>query len=212
MTANASPDAGIPAVASPPSSVNAAQTEGPPLRGLRRPSRALLKYYMLLSVLSGPFVIIMMPYRYFRYRTLRYVFDDEGVTMRWGILFRREISLTYARIQDIHLVSNLIERWFGLGRVQIQTASGQSGAEMTVEGQPDFEHVRDELYRRMRGARAPRSLANPSRPAGVDAPASDSALGPGSADLADATAALHAAVHELRAIRETLAKERHETA
>jgi putative membrane protein len=46
--------------------------------------------------------------------------------MRWGILFRREISLTYARIQDIQLSSNLVERWLGLAKIQLQTASGSS--------------------------------------------------------------------------------------
>lgn len=182
------------------------------LRGERRPVRALLKYYMLISVLTGPGLIAVVPYRYFRYRTLRYLFDDEGVTMRWGILFRREISLTYARIQDIHLVSNVVERWFGLGRVQIQTASGQSSAEMTIEGLPDFEHVRDELYRRMRGARDPRARhpevsagAGTRSPLAHDGPALSA--GSPSHELADATDALQAAVEELRAIRALLTRE-----
>jgi putative membrane protein len=75
--------------------------------------------------------------------------------MRWGILFRREITLTYARIQDIHLVSNVVERWLGLARVQIQTASGSASAEMTLEGIRQFAVVRDYLYGRMRGISSP---------------------------------------------------------
>lgn len=35
---------------------------------------------------------------YFRYHTMRYKFSDDGVSMRWGILFRREIIVNYARI------------------------------------------------------------------------------------------------------------------
>ena len=58
--------------------------------------------------------------------------------MRWGILFRREITLTYARIQDIHLTSNLVERWLRLARIQIQTASASASAEMTLEGLHEF--------------------------------------------------------------------------
>jgi putative membrane protein len=58
--------------------------------------------------------------------------------MRWAYLFRREVSLTYARIQDLHLVSNVIERWLGLGRIQVQTASGSAEAEMTIEGLQDY--------------------------------------------------------------------------
>ena len=170
------------------------------LGGERRPHRSLLTYYILQSVIAGPGLIVLLPLRYFRFRTLRYVFDNEGVTMRWGILFRREISLTYARIQDIHLVSNVVERWLGLGRVQIQTASGQSSAEMTVEGLPDYEAVRDELYRRMRGARGAHAQVTPP------ASAANDALMPAT-EQTEIVAALNSAVAELRALREELGRE-----
>jgi uncharacterized membrane protein YdbT with pleckstrin-like domain len=165
------------------------------IEGTRRPVRALLRYYILASLAAGPGFIILMPLKFFRYRTLHYEFDDEGMTARWGILFRREVSLTYARIQDIHLVSNVVERWFGLGRIQIQTASGQSGAEMVIEGLPDFEQIRDELYVRMRGAR--REQKTPTR----TAPA---ALRISSDETAQVAQALREAVIELRAIRELI--------
>lgn len=163
------------------------------IESTRRPARALLKYYILASLAAGPGFIILMPLKYFRFRTLHYQFDDQGMTARWGILFRREISLTYARIQDIHLTSNVVERWLGLGRVEIQTASGQSGAEMTIEGLPDFERIRDELYVRMRGARGERV-----------APAATTSAPAGDAD--PVAAALREAVDELRAIRTLLAR------
>ena len=171
------------------------------LQGERRPVRALMNYYALESLLAGPGIIVLLPYRFFRYKTLHYVFDSEGLTVRWGLLFRREVSLTYARIQDIHLVSNVFERWLGLGRVQIQTASGQASAEVTIEGLPDFEAVRDELYRRMRGARG----QHPS--ASIPAARTAAALAPPS-DQADIVAALNDAVAELRALREELALKR----
>ncbi|HVR44582.1 MAG TPA: PH domain-containing protein [Thermoanaerobaculia bacterium] len=119
-----------------------------------RPDRNLLLFYFLVSLLFGPFFFIALIPLFFRYETLRYRFDEEGVSMRWGLLFRREISLTYARIQDIHLSSNFIERWLGLGKVQIQTASGSASAEMTIEGLKNYGEIRDFLYSRMRGARA----------------------------------------------------------
>ena len=98
-----------------------------------RPHPNLLKYYLLASLLAGPFYPIAALASWFRYRTLRYRFDDEGVNMRWGILFRKDISLTYARLQDIHLESNAFERWLGLGRVQLQNASVYSKSEMMIE-------------------------------------------------------------------------------
>ena len=45
-----------------------------------------------------------------------------------------------------------MERWLGLARIAIQTASGSGGAEMTIEGLLQFEAVRDFLYSRMRGS------------------------------------------------------------
>ena len=102
-----------------------------------------------------PAAPILLPYYWFRYHSMRYKFTDEGISMSWGILFRRQVIINYARIQDIHLRSNLVERWLGLARVLVQTASGSSGAEMTLEGFKEFEAVRDFLYSKMRGVKDP---------------------------------------------------------
>jgi putative membrane protein len=120
---------------------------------IEHPDPKLWIYYILTSFIAGPFFFVVLVPLYFRYHTLHYRFDQEGISMGWGILFRREINLTYSRIQDIHLVSNIVERWLGLARIQIQTASGSASAEMTISGLLQFERVRDFLYSRMRGAR-----------------------------------------------------------
>lgn len=164
-----------------------------------RPHRNLLVYYALASLALGPFFWALLLPRYLRFRTLRYEFDDEGVSMRWGVLFRREISLTYARVQDIHLTSNLVERWLGLAKVQVQTASGSASAEMTIEGLQEFERVRDFLYSRMRGVREtgpPAPAVAPSAPAPAAALQAD-----GAAELAEA---LRETARELRALRAEL--------
>lgn len=162
-----------------------------PVFAIERPHRSLLTLYIFRSVLSGPLIVVLLPYLYFRYVTMRYRFDDEGVSMRWGILFRREVNLTYARIQDIHLSSGVLQRWLGLADVQIQTASGSAAAEMTIEGLREFAVVRDFLYSRMRGLRNPRAgQADPS----------ERLAGPGS----EAVDLLRAAVDELRQSRHAL--------
>jgi putative membrane protein len=118
---------------------------------LERPDPALWRLYIIHAALTGPGILFLLPFYYFRYRTLRYRFDDEGIHMRVGILFRREVNLTYARIQDIHLRSGFIQRWLGLADIQIQTASGSAGAELVIEGFKEFDAIRDFLYTRMRG-------------------------------------------------------------
>jgi membrane protein YdbS with pleckstrin-like domain len=143
---------------------------------IERPDPSLMTYYTLVCLLTGPFFVIFIIPQYFRYHTMRYRFDADGVSMRWGILFRREINLTYSRIQDIHLTSNLIERWLGLARVQIQTASGSSSAEMTIEGIKEYGPLRDFLYSKMRGHHqaAPPGPADASSPADPLVEAADS--------------------------------------
>src|SRR5258705_3989687 len=99
---------------------------------LERPHPALWTYYIITSIFTGPGIIASLPYLYFRYHTLKYRFDEEGIHMRVGILFRREVNLTYARIPDIHLGLKLIQRWLGLANVQIQTPSGSAGGQTGV--------------------------------------------------------------------------------
>jgi len=118
------------------------------------PSPQLFKYYVLQAIASTIAFPLTMTLLYFRYHTMRYRFDAEGIHMRWGILLRREIMLNYSRIQDIQLRSNVVERWLGLARIEIQTASGSAGSEMVLEGLLNFVDVRDFLYSRMRGARS----------------------------------------------------------
>lgn len=120
---------------------------------ITRPAPQLFTYYLLTSLLTLPAVIIVLPTLWFRYLTLRYRFDDEGVSMRVGLLFKKEILLTYRRIQDIHLTRNIVQRWLGLATVSVQTASGNAGPEMTIEGILEAEQLRDYLYQKMRGAR-----------------------------------------------------------
>jgi uncharacterized protein len=127
---------------------------------IERPDKSLWTYYLLGCVAFPPALPFVILPAWFRYHTMRYRFTDEGISMRWGILFRREIIINYARIQDIHLRSNLVERWLGLARVLVQTASGNAGAEMTIEGIKDFEKLRDFLYARMRGVKEHRPAAD----------------------------------------------------
>lgn len=163
---------------------------------IERPHSKLLTYYILSCLATGPLFIFLILPACFKYRTLRYRFDDEGISMRWGILFRREIILNYARIQDIHLSANFIERWLGLARIQIQTASGSASAEMTIEGVLEYETLRDFLYSQMRGQKEPGGRAQATSPGGSATVRPE--------DLATLTGELRRATEELRAIRAQL--------
>ena len=160
---------------------------------ITRPHPYLLIQYFLWS-LSTIIPVALVPL-FFRYYTLRYRIDSEGISMRWGFLFHREINLTYARIQDIHLSRGLIERWLGLGTLSIQTASGSAGAEMVIPGLTQYDELRDFLYQRMRGHRYP------SRPESSAIAAGGAVQVVSSAQTAEALLLLQQIHEDLQAIR-----------
>jgi uncharacterized protein len=160
---------------------------------ITRPAPVLMFYYGLMSLLAGPaFVFALVPLAC-KYVTLRYRFDEKGISTSHGVLFKREVLLTYRRIQDIHLTHNIVQRWLGLATVSIQTASGAAGAEMALEGILEAEALRDFLYQRMRGARG----------LDHDEPAAESGL-PAPVASQDAAAAADDATALLRDIRDAL--------
>lgn len=169
---------------------------------LERPHSSLFTYYCLTLLVIPPlFPILILPL-WFRYHTMRYRFTAEGISMSWGILFRRETIVNYARIQDIHLRSNIVERWLGLGRVLVQTASGNSGAELTLEGFREFEAIRDFLYERMRGVKDP----------GPTIAAAAAEFGSITGEDAELAATLREVAQELRALRVALESRRTDAA
>jgi putative membrane protein len=120
---------------------------------ITRPADSLLIYYFIVALCTlVAFPVTFVPL-YIRFKTMQYRFDESGVSMCWGFFFRKEVYLTYRRLQDIHVTRNILERWMGLAKIPIQTASGTSGPTMTIEGIRDPEPLRDFLYARMRGAR-----------------------------------------------------------
>ena len=112
-----------------------------------------MTYYVIVAVLTLLAFPITVTVLYIRYRTLRYRFDDEGVWRRQGLLWRREVNVSYRRIQDIHLTNGIIQRWLGLATVSIQTAAGSATPQVTIDGVIEAEALRDYLYTKMRGVR-----------------------------------------------------------
>lgn len=164
---------------------------------ITRPHPSLLRYYLLGALFWGPLFLIPLVIGILRYRTLRYQFNDEGVTMSWGGFTHHEVSLAYSRIQDIHLRSNLLERWLGLARIEVQTAGGGTRPELTLEGLREYEHIRGFLYERAR--REETAHASGSQPARLEAGQAH--------DDSDLASALREVTTELRLIRQLIEAE-----
>lgn len=146
----------------PPAATTAdVDSQGFDPKGMERPAPQLFTYYILGALLSGPFIFVTLPILWFRYQTLRYRFEPSGLRMQVGLMFRKETITAYRRIQDIHLTSNVIQRWLGIASISIQTASGSAMPEIVIEGVTEPEKLRDWLYARLRGARTGSSGAHP---------------------------------------------------
>ncbi|HUT23190.1 MAG TPA: PH domain-containing protein [Sumerlaeia bacterium] len=171
---------------------------------ITRPHFNLLIQYFCWSLASFVlFPVVFVPL-FFKYHTLRYRFDSEGISMSWGLLFRREINLTYARIQDIHLSRGIIERWLGIATLSVQTASGSSEAEVAIQGLLEYEELRDFLYSRMRGRRL-RSPAPAQSPATAGLATAGAAADEGSGEALELLREIH---DDLAALRQALSPSR----
>lgn len=171
-------------------------------RTIERPDPKLWTYYIitgLMTLVAAPLVLTVL---YFRYHTLRYRFDDEGVSISVGFLFKREVYLTYRRIQDIHVTRGLIQRWLGLATISLQTAAGSAAAEAQIEGVLEADALRDWLYARMRGASV--EAVEASVDSGADAIHASAAPHASAASADETTAVLEEILHEVRALRERL--------
>lgn len=130
---------------------NQARPDDAALRAITRPHRNLLVQYTIRSLAGFVLAPLVWIPHYFKYHTLRYSIGEDGISASWGILFRREVHLAYKRIQDIHVKRSLVERYLGIGTVELQTAAGSATAELALEGMEHFEALREYFYRRMRG-------------------------------------------------------------
>ena len=168
---------------------------------ITRPAPPLLTYFFLIALTGTVVFPFLMLFLYFRYHTLHYRFDEEGVSMGYGILFRHEMHLTYARMQDIHLSQNVFERWLGIGSVTVQTAGGGEGGDLQIVGVREFEAIRDYLYARMRGVRQGHATTAATTPAGAAAAADAGAAAGSDHLLAEIRDELRAAARALAAPR-----------
>ena len=70
-----------------------------------------------------------------RYRHTRYRTDENGFTIKRGVLWRGVTSIPKARVQHTDVVQGLIQRRYGLGKLIIHTA-GTQDASVSLSGLP----------------------------------------------------------------------------
>lgn len=100
------------------------------------PSLLVTAVVLVLPAVATAFLVSMalwwpkVRYRYIKYRT-----DDNGFTIRRGVLWRGVTSIPKARVQHTDVVQGPIQRRYGLGKLVIHTA-GTQDASVSLSGLP----------------------------------------------------------------------------
>lgn len=82
------------------------------------------------------------------YRRWRYAVTDDGVELRHGLLVRRESSIPHYRVQHIDLEQGPLDRWRGIVKLSISTASPASDAVLPGIEPERAEHLRTRILAR----------------------------------------------------------------
>ncbi|MBL7201749.1 MAG: PH domain-containing protein [Anaerolineae bacterium] len=134
-----------------------------------------------------PAMLLSAPY----YRSLSYEIREEEVIVRAGIVTRSVKLVPYRTVTNLTVKRGLLDRWLGLGTVDIQTAgmSGTNNVEQSLVGLENAQEVYELVVRELRRFRG------------------TATEGVGDTDVPASADTLTAILAEVRAIRRTLDEE-----
>ncbi len=104
---------------------------------------------LLVMILS----LIWIPLYFHR---LRYGIEPDVLRMEKGVLWRKRATVPYSKITNVDITQGPLQRLFGVGKLQVQTAGygGQSGgeAEIVFAGvtAEELDTLRDEIMTRVK--------------------------------------------------------------
>ena len=158
---------------------------------------------LVLLVLSGMVVKLVAGFFMARLDARRrwYILGERTLTIREGIWSVREMTFTYANIQDIRLSAGILSRACGIAHLTVETAGGGGGAKQggrpglqmhraVLAGLADAPRVRDLLLERQRLSRLRRQAPEATPPPQSEGEPLDAVL----SGLAAEASALHSAM------------------
>jgi putative membrane protein len=123
---------------------------------------------VVANVIGGVFAVLAILPALFRYLTVRYAIVDGAFVLRSGLVFRQVRTIPLARIQNINLKRNVLQRLLKVATLQIETASGSGvEAELSVVGDAEAERLAEALQgvsRLRNGAERDRTLVYAATP------------------------------------------------
>ena len=119
--------------------------------------------WLALAAAAASVFVASIPITYFlqrlNYEMRWYIVTDRSLRIRSGVVWLREITMTFANVQGIRVSANPIERLLGLANVDVQSAGGggsdaskarPSGHLARFAGVDNAAEIRDLIVERLR--------------------------------------------------------------
>jgi membrane protein YdbS with pleckstrin-like domain len=113
----------------------------------------MLSFVPMLIVVA--IILYWIPKFYF---SIHYVLEDDEIIVKKGVWWKTKSVVPYNRITNVSIYQGPISRYFGLGKLSIQTAgfsgvssSGHKTAEAEIFGIENFEEIKDLVMKFVKG-------------------------------------------------------------
>lgn len=118
----------------------------------RRPEH-LYDLWSLVIAIFGVFLVLLIQLYILAYiRTLRYELLSEDLRVEMGIFWKRKKVIPYHKITNLNTLQGPVERRFGLGHLNVQTAGhgANSAPEGRLVGLEDFDGLKEKIMQQVR--------------------------------------------------------------
>ena len=102
---------------------------------------------VLISVIIFPFILLLpvtVPFTVWAVKVKSYRIEDYRVVARSGIMYKKQTSIVFSKIDHINTSQGLLNKLFKNGNVTVNTA-GSTMPELTILNIPDFRKFYDNL-------------------------------------------------------------------
>ncbi len=123
---------------------------------------------LVFSILTGVFLALMAAVLAWipkAYREVEYFIEDGSVKMRWGVVWKKQVTVPYRKITNVDITQGPLERFLGTGTLHLQTAGagGKEGtkAELKLPGIKNLDETRDLIVSKLGGKKTAEKEESP---------------------------------------------------
>lgn len=122
----------------------------------QRPGYLYDLWSLIIALLGIVVVVLMQVYLLAYIKTLRYRLSEHDLRLDSGVFWKKRKVIPLHKITNANTLQGPLERWFGLGHLNVQTAGhGASGSpEGRLVGLEEFERIKEEIMQKVTMAKA----------------------------------------------------------